>query len=94
VIVAGGVTYHHPLTVTGVEVLHIKEHTSLFSKSYSGVWLNNYGYLNSYTRPIILATECSHFLLHVLSKRMKLIDLGSYSFGPNKTITNVCVKFL
>jgi len=34
VIVAGGMTCHNPLTTTGVvEVLHIKEHASLFSKS-------------------------------------------------------------
>ena len=39
VIVAGGVTSSSPFTVTGtVEVLHITEHSSWFSKSYSGQW--------------------------------------------------------
>ena len=40
VIVAGGVTCcSHPWTMTGaVEVLHITEHRSWFSKSYNGQW--------------------------------------------------------
>ena len=39
VIVAGGVTCSSPWILTGVvEVLHISEHSSWFSKSYSGHW--------------------------------------------------------